>query len=516
MSFNMKILLKISAIVFLLASVCINAEAAKRKKHPVDTVGLRCRGVMETFRDVNTGIDKRLDLYRSEGMTHYFYCPSDDRYCNRWGWKFLYNDSDRHSIRNLNQLCSSKGLQFVWTLNPGERYGWNASDYKFLLDKLILMYYNGLRSFALDFTDHPGDHQAVRDSLHKDFVLTMKEPVELFVVDMIPEVEYPSEGYSAVESLMRGFHFDSEFISQTKDADAVLCNITSSDQFSTLALMSVADFAAAPDVYSPDQSIADAIEVLDGEVRDAFVTFLRHTGQVDESSAIEIFSLDEWSREKSDSLYLEFDKIEKVPSLISRHGDSAVIESMMPWLTEFGKLGTRGKKVLKCMEYYVKGNLRDFWITYLDTVMSQDQIDSYNAHPVGADKLHPFCMQSLQQMKEGFSSMLTGHTSLHNLASTLLAEPNASLDSDFSTYVSSSGHIEFAIPAQANTCHLLIGPLPQGERVIFRQITTDGSLVAEFIVRAPFTTFDIKNGAVKVDVLGDVEIYETIFVDLHP
>ena len=471
---------------------------------------------METFQKVDIDIEQRLDFYRSEGMTHYFYCPSDDRYCNRWGWRFLYNDSDRHNIKNLNQLCSSKGLHFVWTLNPGERYGWNAADYKFLLDKLILMYYNGLRSFALDFTDHPGDHLAVRDSLQKDFVMTMKEPVELFVVDQMPEVEYPSEGHSAVESLMRGYHFDSELISKAKETDAVLCNISSSDEFATLALMSVADFAANPDKYSPDQSMADAIKVLDGEVRDAFVTFLRHTGQVDESSSVEVFSVDQWTREKSDSLYQEFDKIEKVPSLISRHADSAVIEALMPWLTEFGKLGTRGKKVLKCMDCYVRGNLRDFWITYLDTVMSQDEIDSYNAHPVAADKLHPFCMQSLQQMKEGFSSMLTGRTSLHNLASTLLADSNASLDSDFTTSVKSSGHMEFAIPALANTCHLLIGPIPQGERVIFRQISTDGSLVAEFIVKTPFSTFDIKNGAVKVDVLGDVEIYETIFVDLHP
>jgi hypothetical protein len=74
--------------------------------------------------------------------------------------------------------------------------------------------------------------------------------------------------------------------------------------------------------------------------------------------------------------------------------------------------------------------------------------------------------------------------------------------------------MEFAIPAQANTCHLLTGPLPQGRRILFRQLGTDGSLVAEFIVRSPYTTFNLKNGAVKVDVLGDVEIYETIFVDL--
>ena len=50
--------------------------------------------------------------------------------------------------------------------------------------------------------------------------------------------------------------------------------------------------------------------------------------------------------------------------------------------------------------------------------------------------------------------------------------------------------------------------------VYFRQLGTDGRLIAEFRVRSPFMTFDLKAGAVKVDVLGNVDIYETIFVDL--
>ena len=141
------------------------SDAAKRKTVQVDTLGLACRGVMETFPKVSEGIETRLEFYKAEGLTHYFYCPSDDRYCNRWGWKFLYNDSDRHMLKSLRTLCQNKGMDFVWTLNPGENYGWKDTDYKFLLDKLIMMYYNGLRSFALDFTDNRGNHQAVRDSL---------------------------------------------------------------------------------------------------------------------------------------------------------------------------------------------------------------------------------------------------------------------------------------------------------------------------------------------------------------
>lgn len=495
----------------------LQADAViRRNKEPSDTAGLCCRGVVESFPKVSENIDVRLDFYKAEGLTHYFYCPSDDRYCNRWGWKFLYNDGDRREIKRIASLCHEKGLEFVWTVNPGERYGWKDEDYKFLLDKLIMMYYDGIRSFAVDFTDNPGPHHQVRDSLLKHLPYKKKETLSLYMIDDVAEVEYPSEGHTAVETLMRGYHFDDAFIAEAKRSDAMICNISVSDEFAKLAVIATADCARNPDEYSADHSMADAVKVLHGDVREAFITFLRHTGHVDESASVELFSLDTWSKKKSDALYEEFDRIEKVPLLIGLNTDSEVLEALQPWLAEFGRLGTRGKKVLECMGYYVGGDLGTFWTTYLNTVMSADEIASYERYPVGADRLHPFCMEALSHMKDGFSSMLSGRTVLHNLASTLYAHPNNALDSDFETSLPSQGYVEFAIPASANTCHLLTGPIPRGKRILFRQLATDGSLVAEFIVKSPYTTFDIKNGAVKVDVLGDIDIYETIFVDLQP
>ena len=115
---------RISLLLLLLVVFSIDATAAKRKNQPVDTVGVDCRGVLETFHKVGDGISERLDFYKSEGMTHYFYCPSDDKYCNRWGWKFLYNDSDRKDIRNLVSLCDeSYGYRLFKKhigLTPGE------------------------------------------------------------------------------------------------------------------------------------------------------------------------------------------------------------------------------------------------------------------------------------------------------------------------------------------------------------------------------------------------------------
>ena len=501
----------LSLALFLLS---LNADAAKRKKQPADTVGLHCRGVMETFAKVPEGIDRRLEFYASEGITHYFYCPADDKYCNRWGWKFLYNDSERHAVRNLNALCAKKGLDFVWTLNPGSRYQWNADDYKFLLDKLVMMYYNGIRSFAVNFADNVGDHQAVRDSLNKHFVATRPEEVSLFMINDIPVVHYPSEGYTAAETLMKGYHFDADFICKAKSSNAMICNISSSDEFAKLAVIAVADCSKDPRDYSADESMADAIKTLHGEVREAFITFLRHTGKVEESSGVQIFKLEDWTAEMSDSLYREFDRIEKVPEKIRGCSGSEIIDALDPWLVQFGRLGTRGKNILRCMDYYKRGELREFWLAYVSSIITEEEKREYNFHPVGESKLHPFCIDAMEALKEAFASMLTGKTVLHNLASTLYAAPSPALDSDFGTSIPSEGHIEFAIPADANTCHLLTGRLPEGKTIIFRQLRTDGSLVAEFVLKSPYSTFDIKQGAVKVDILGDVQVYENIFVYL--
>lgn len=510
----MKPFFKVILSLLLSAISIAEVEAAKPKKQPADTVALPCRGVMETFSRVSDDIESRLDFYRSEGLTHYFYCPSDDRYCNRWGWKFLYNDSERRDLMKLRDLCARKGLDFVWTLNPGERYSWTEEDYKFLLDKLVMMYYSGFRSFAVDFTENRGDHHSLRDSLDMHFVNVMKQKVSLHLIDDIPQLKYPSEGTTAVESFMRGYHFDETFRRTAKSVGAMICNLSSYDEFAKFAVISSADCARNPMNYSADQSLADAIELLHGDVRDAFMTFLRHTGTVNESSEVEAFCLSDWSKEKSETLFAEFDRIESVATVLGKNMESSILEALQPWFVQFGRLGTRGKKVLKCMEYFSRGNIRDFWTVYISAVMSEQEQLDYQAHPVGQEKLHPFCVQSMQELKDAFTDMLTGGAGLRNLSSTLAAHSTPALDSDFSTSVSSSGHIEFAIPAEANTCHLLMGPLSKDKKVYFRQLKTDGSLAAEFVVDSPSMTFDIKNGAVKVDVLGDVDIYECIFVYL--
>ena len=213
-------------------------------------------------------------------------------------------------------------------------------------------------------------------------------------------------------------------------------------------------------------------------------------------------------------MYREFDKIEKVPAKIKKAAAAPVIEALSPWLYEFGRLGTRGKRTIECLRFYKTDDIGRFWLSYVENVMTDEDRVSYGCYPVGEEKLQPFCEDMMSQMIGAFAAKLTSGASELNLASTLYQAPNAALDSDFHTYAPSGGYIAFPIPADANTCRLLTGPLSENGTVLFRQIGTDGELVAEFVMRSPYTEFDLKEGAVKVDVLGDVDIYESIFVYL--
>lgn len=462
---------------------------------------LKVRGVMETFPDISDGFSERVNSYAVSGLTHYFYCPSDDRYCNRWGWKFLYNDPDRHAIRSFRTICKQKGIDFVWTINVADSYQWTPADYDYLLNKLIVMYYNDIRNFGLRFPDNKSNIDIIYSLLQQDFVAKMKESVNLYVVNDMPAIHYPSESDVAM-TLMKGYHFDASFKDKALNTGSILCRISVNDAFTGIPIAAAMDYAKNPGLYEPDRSIAEGLDSMRPDVKEAFMTFLCHTGGVDESLNVRTFTLGQWTPEKAASLYEEFARIEKVPSILEAVAGDDIMEALRPWLKEFGRLGARGQKVLDCIEDYYGDDMGKFWVSYVESRMTEDEILSYRCFPVGTEKLYPFIEQSMESMVQAFADQLTKGKS------------GGMLDSDLHTFVSSEGKIEFKIPAYANTCRLLTGRLSDDKQVLFRQLDKYGKLVAEFVVKSPYTEFDLKEGAVKVDVLGEVDIYETIFVYL--
>ena len=68
------------------------------------------------------------------------------------------------------------------------------------------------------------------------------------------------------------------------------------------------------------------------------------------------FRLADWTDEAANALEEEFKKVESAPArLESSCKNAALINELHPWLTEFGKLGTRGKQAIELARIYRSG-----------------------------------------------------------------------------------------------------------------------------------------------------------------
>ena len=86
----------------------------------------------------------------------------------------------------------------------------------------------------------------------------------------------------------------------------------------------------------------------------------------DESWETETFRLAEYTKEKRDKLYQEFDRVAKAPAEIEAAcTDGLLMKELKPWLTEFAKLGERGKKAIELMDLYRSGDNLKFWSQYV-------------------------------------------------------------------------------------------------------------------------------------------------------
>ena len=458
---------------------------------------------METFASVSEGFDERLDAYAAQGYTHYFYSPSDDRYCNSWGWKFVYNDSDRHMVRSYAELCKKKGLQFVWTINPGSGYAWDDKDYEYLLNKLVMMYYNGIRSFALNFsTDNPAI-KSVKERLMTDFVETRKGKVRLYILNDMAVVNYPASS-DIVRTLVNGYYFSDDFNRKSKAEGAVVCNLSVNDDFARFALISVADYAKDPSKYSPESSLINGVHNLPATAEEAFVTFLRHLrGAVVPDAVPQISDM-----MSEDEVFAEFDKISSVRKAIGDCTDETLMNTLEPYLLQFDRFGKYGHWVKDCLNSYKSSDYENFWRTYISYDRSFEDAAMQNEYPVGDARLHEYC-------KTLMDTMLSTFTSRYDCNKAISASNVSEVsDGNLLTSLPADGDFQYAIPPLAETCHLLLGKLPDKEPVYVRQLGTDGRLVAELLLTSSCSTFYLKHGAVKIDILGNVDIYELIFVSL--
>lgn len=195
----------------------------------------------------------------------------------------------------------------------------------------------------------------------------------------------------------------------------LLSNPMEHGEASKLALYSVADYAWNPAAYNALDSWERALAAMAPQAKDAYRTFAIHSADTetgyrrDESWETTTFSLGHYTQQQYDDLMREFEKIEKVPAQLEQGlANRSLLSELRPWLTEFGKLGTRGKNALKLMEMFKHEAPEAFWNSYVRNLMSAEDKKAYDAHRSGTMKLQPFYEKAMEDMSEAFYERLTG------------------------------------------------------------------------------------------------------------
>lgn len=195
----------------------------------------------------------------------------------------------------------------------------------------------------------------------------------------------------------------------------LLSNPMEHGEASKLALYSVADYAWNPTAYNALDSWERALAAMAPQAKDAYRTFAIHSADTetgyrrDESWETTTFSLGHYTQQQYDDLMREFEKIEKVPAQLEQGlANRGLFSELRPWLTEFGKLGTRGKNALKLMEMFKHEAPEAFWNSYVRNLMSAEDKKAYDAHRSGTMKLQPFYEKAMEDMSEAFYERLTG------------------------------------------------------------------------------------------------------------
>lgn len=203
-----------------------------------------------------------------------------------------------------------------------------------------------------------------------------------------------------------------------KDLCGIVSNPMEHGEASKLALYGVADYSWNIAAYNPIDNWERALVEMMPQAHEAYRTFAIHSCDTetgyrrDESWETQTFRLNNWSDELADKLWKEYDRVENVPNEIEKGcTNTALLKELRPWLSEFGKLGTRGKNAIEIARIYRSGaDNSAFWNKYIQNMMTAEEQKAYEAHKSGTMKLQPFYENMMDDMAYGFLQKLTGET----------------------------------------------------------------------------------------------------------
>ena len=291
---------------------------------------------------------------------------------------------------------------------------------------------------------------------------------------------------------------------------------------SKIQLYGTADYAWNIKAYNPIDAWERGLVDLMPNCADAYRTFAIHSGDTEtgyrraESWETKTFRLKEWNPEKALYLYKEFAKMEVVESeILAKCDNELLLGELKPWLSELTKLGERGRKVIELgMLRQTRPSEKVFWDNYQKTLMSREELASYLAHRVGTLKLQPFYVAMMTDMGADFMRKVGGSAevrdSLKLAGMNLGVEQEAwkAFDNSALTSYRNKGSLTFNVKDDAKSYKILSGK--PAANVVLRQLDAEGKVVAENAIMTTITDIKLANGAVKLSITGDIELYEII------
>lgn len=234
-----------------------------------------------------------------------------------------------------------------------------------------------------------------------------------------------------------------------ENVSGLVSNPMEHGEASKLALYGVADYTWNIGAYNPIDNWERGIVELAPEAKDAYRTFAIHSCDTEtgyrraESWETETFRIGNYTPEQYDALLKEFMKIEQVPAeMEAKCANVELLKELRPWLVEFGKLGTRGRKALELIKLYEAGDDAALWAAYVQNRMSDEDRKAFQAHRSGTMKLQPFYEHTMDDIAAAFFTKITGKvpTAYKGIGSFRnLGTPQAKLmfDNDSTTFYTS-------------------------------------------------------------------------------
>lgn len=190
----------------------------------------------------------------------------------------------------------------------------------------------------------------------------------------------------------------------------VISNPMEHGEASKLALYGVADYAWNIADYNAIDNWERGLAELVPDATEAYRTFAIHSSDTengyrrDESWETKTFRIADWNDAAANALEEEFKKVESVPARMENGcKNKALLNELRPWLTEFGKLGTRGKQAIELARIYRSGQDDAlFWTKYIQNIMTPEDRKNYEAHKSGTLKLQPFYEYAMDDMAHGY------------------------------------------------------------------------------------------------------------------